>query len=215
MKPLDEHLRDASNAWLQEARPTLHAAAEDVAKRLTPLTPNRYMVGGLGAVLVIASIWWLLSASGESPQPGSVTPSGVESRPHTQMPTSPSRTTLPPPSPLASPTATTTPVAVSQPVVAEETVSRTNRLVVDGIGDGFTAEYERVLGSAMRFESSDPLRAATEYLGLGRLCIARKQYAHAISALQRAEAIVGTGNYAQLSADIQRALDSCRTAMMH
>ncbi len=80
------------------------------------------------------------------------------------------------------------------------------QLMADGTVDGFTAEYERVLARAMQFESTDPLRAANEYLGLGRLCLVRKQWAHAASALQRSEELARRGQFLHLMPEIQRQL---------
>ena len=208
MKPLDEHLHDASNAWMQEARPVIVATEEHLVGSLNSFSLSAWIAGGLGAVAIVATSWWLLSSEPDSPPAQPISPSKpvVEAVSVEQTPVI---TTTPPSTPFT---------------VEKKDISRTEDPILtaadhqkgfttNGSVDGFSAEYERILSRAMRFESADPLRAATEYMGLGRLCLARQQYAHAVSVLQRAEELCRRGQFTHLTSSVQSMLDDAQRQM--
>lgn len=182
MKSLDEHLRDASQAWSQEATPTLVASADAIAKTLRPRSwwSFPWGLGALGLGVVLAVTIYVdpfasdvVESTNTKQQPAVITPAPVQEA-----------TTD-----VEEPTVVATTVSKQQPpaVVRNERINTpSTRLKVEGDVDGFTAEYERVLRQAMSFEASDPLRAVNEYMGLARMCERREKYAHAVSALERA-----------------------------
>jgi hypothetical protein len=172
MNTLDDHLRDASQAWMREAAPAIAASAEHIAPRVRPTRGWTYGLGSVGALLLVGTVWWLASSTPSATSVPSSTPTTsrpvvVEQRP--VISTAPS-TNVDPPS-----------VTRSTPPPSD-----THRLQALGGDDGFTVEYERVLAHAMSIESADPLAAASQYMGLARMCERRERPAHAVSALERA-----------------------------
>lgn len=199
MKSLDDLLRDASADWMLQARPTLVETADELAGQLRPTRWHRLAMGGISVALVVGAAWWLLSQSPMvQEQPRMTVQAQVQAPIATQV--QPSRVDEPQSAPSAAPRS-----PVTDPTAPVESESPT-QLMADVTVDGFTAEYERVLARAMLFESTDPLRAASEYLGLGRLCLARQQWAHAASALQRSEELARRGQFLHLMPEIQRQL---------
>ncbi len=186
MKSLDEHLRDASQAWSQDATPTLVASADAIAKTLRPRSwwSFPWGLGALGLGIVVAVTAYVdpfSSAPIETPTAKRETPA-IVAQPHVAQPQAEQP-------------------AVEHPAVVETTIAKqqhsnvvreskaqapSTRLKVEGDVDGFTAEYERVLRQAISYEATDPLRAVNEYMGLVRMCERREKYAHAVSALERA-----------------------------
>lgn len=186
MKSLDEHLRDASQAWSQEATPTLVASADAIAKTLRPRSwwSFPWGLGALGLGVVLAVTIYVDPFGSDSVETANTmqqTPAvTAEPQPVASQKTAPV---------VEEPSVVATTVAKQQQpaVVRNESINApSTRLKVEGDVDGFTAEYERVLRQAMSFEASDPLRAVNEYMGLARMCERREKYAHAVSALERA-----------------------------
>lgn len=203
MKPLDEHVRDASAAWLDEARPTLQETEERIAAQLGGPSWKAYVAGGTVLLVLSGVMTWMVMTTPEA----SDTPMPISEQVATPRTSTPSIRPVSPPSanvPESAPAPVATPSSRAQ---GEDGADRTDRWIANGAQDGFTAEYERVLARAIQFERTDPLRAATEYLGLGRLCMKRKQYAHAVSALQRAEELVRRGQFTHLAQDVRQQLD--------
>src|SRR5512133_3959174 len=93
MKSLDEHLRDASQAWTQEATPTLVTSADAIAKTLRPrswMFPWGLGTLGLG---VVAAVTFYVS---QTPTAQSVTAQSVTAQSGTaQSATSKSGTAQP------------------------------------------------------------------------------------------------------------------------
>lgn len=186
MKSLDEHLRDASQAWSQEATPTLVASADAIAKTLRPRSwwSFPWGLGAMGVGIVVAVTAYVnpfSSAPIETPTAKRETPA-VVAHPHVAQPQAEQPA-------VESPTVFETTVAKKQQLaISREArpVTPSTRLKVEGDVDGFTAEYERVLRQAISYEATDPLRAVNEYMGLVRMCERREKYAHAVSALERA-----------------------------
>lgn len=207
MRSLDELLRDASAAWLHEARPTMVQTADQIAGTRRPGRWMWWSVGGTTAVVLIGAAWWSLSLSPDT-RSAAVRTAAPMQRPQPAVATQPAprldRTNHQRPATtrsIAEETHRTTP-AHPAAVDADATLLTSERAV-----DGFSVEYERVLARAMQFERSDPLRAATEYLGLGKLCINSKQWAHAVSALQRSEELARRGQFQQLMPQVQQYLE--------
>lgn len=186
MKSLDEHLRDASQAWSQEATPTLVASADAIAKTLRPRSwwSFPWGLGALGLGIVVAVTAYVdpfSSAPVETPSTMRETPA-IVAQPHVAQPQAAQ-------SAAEHPAVVETTIAKQQQTnVVRESKAQTpsTRLKVEGDVDGFTAEYERVLRQAISYEATDPLRAVNEYMGLVRMCERREKYAHAVSALERA-----------------------------
>lgn len=196
MTSLDDHLRDASQAWMREASPTIAASAEVLSRRLQPSRWWTYGMGTAGLVLVGAAVWWAL-ASDPAPRPTpTATPAVQEVVEHRDVePSTPS---------------VTTPVIPARPQPLADT---DRRLRSNGGEDGFTVEYEKVLTRAMAVEATDPLSAASEYIGLARMCARRGRPAHAVSALERAEALTPRIGDPALAQRIQDMLRSNRAEL--
>lgn len=172
MTSLDDHLRDASQAWMREASPTIAASAEGLARRLSPPRWWSYGMGTAGIVLVGAGLWWALASD---PAPRSTPTSTPIKREVVEQ-----RQVIPAAPPTSVPV---------EPARTQHTTDVDRRLRAQGGEDGFTVEYEKVLTRAMAVEATDPLSAASEYIGLARMCERRGRPAHAVSALERAEAL--------------------------
>lgn len=199
MKSLDEHLRDASQAWSQEATPTLVTSADVIAKTLRPrswMFPWGLGTLGLGVVAVVTLYTSQMGTDKSGTDKTGTTQSVLSQTEMSQ--TEPSQTE---PSQTSTSQAEMSQTSPSQILKSQILKSQTlkspsakspsakspsTQLRVEGQTDGFTTEYERVLGQAMALEAADPLKAVNEYMGLVRLCERREKYAHAVSALERA-----------------------------
>ncbi|RPI67111.1 MAG: hypothetical protein EHM43_09815 [Ignavibacteriae bacterium] len=212
MKSLDEHLRDASQAWTQEATPTLVTSADVIAKTLRPrswMFPWGLGTLGLGVVAAVT-----LYTSQMGTDKSGTDKSGTTQSVMSQTSKSQTEPPLTEPSQISMSQSDMSQTSMSQTSPSPSLKSRAStpntRLRVEGQTDGFTTEYERVLGQAMSLEAADPLKAVNEYMGLVRLCERREKYAHAVSALERAAILADQIGDANLKSSVDTKLSEIK-----
>jgi hypothetical protein len=212
MRSLDEHLRDASRAWMDEATPTIVAHSNALASSLR--VPRWLLWGGtaLGIGVIAATVWLSVSS--------------VERTTPTVVPMVQPRSV---PAPAVSELETSKPASISRPRIARGSASApshavaeprtetpaqpTSPFTVSEPPSGFIAEYERIVAAAVRLEDTDPLRAVSEYRGVAALSRRRGHVAHAVTALERAASVSQRFGDATLTAQIALELASARGAL--